>query len=157
MAGPGPPEDRVRRGVMPADAVVASPAGKVRGVAQGELAVFRGVPYAEPPDGPRRFRAPVRRAVWDGVRDATAFGPAAPQPPPAPGAPAAWRPGGGLDCLGLNVWTPAPGGARLPVMVWIHGGLWKYGASSMPQYDGAALASAGAVVVSLNYRVGFEG
>jgi carboxylesterase type B len=143
--------------MQPKDVVVASPAGSVRGASRGGVAVFRGVPYAEAPEGPLRFRAPARRAVWEGVLDGTAFGAAPPQLPPAPGAPPVWRPEAGLDCLSLNVWSPDLGAAGLPVMVWIHGGLWKYGASSMPQYDGAALASAGVVVVSLNYRVGFEG
>lgn len=68
-----------------------------------------------------------------------------------------WRPGDGLDCLTLNVWSPDVGGAGLPVMVWIYGGLWKHGASGMPQYDAARLAAAGVVVVTVNYRVGFEG
>lgn len=143
--------------MRPADVVVTSPAGGVRGMSYGDLAVFRGVPYAEAPEGPLRFRAPVRRARRPGVRDATEFGAAAPQPPAAPGAPPVWRPESGLDCLNLNIWTPRPGEAGLPVMVWIHGGLWKYGASSMPQYDGSALARAGVVVVSPNHRVGFEG
>lgn len=143
--------------MRPSDVLVTSPAGGVRGTSGDGLAVFRGVPYAEAPEGPSRFGAPVRRAVWDGVRDATGFGAAAPQPPAAPGAPPVWRPEAGLDCLSLNLWTPRTGEAGLPVMVWIHGGVWKYGASSMPQYDGSALARAGVVVVSLNYRVGFEG
>lgn len=67
-----------------------------------------------------------------------------------------WRPGDGLDCLTVNVWTPDPGSAGLPVMVWIYGGLWKHGAASMPHYDGATLAASGVVVVTFNYRVGFE-
>jgi carboxylesterase type B len=133
--------------MQPTNLVVASPAGGVQGVSRCGVAVFRGIPYAEAPEGPLRFRAPVRRAAWEGVLDGTSFGAAPPQPSPAPGAPSAWRPEAGLDCLSLNVWSPDLGATGLPVMVWIHGGLWKYGASSMPQYAASALAGAGVVVV----------
>ncbi|MFJ9752692.1 carboxylesterase family protein [Streptomyces chartreusis] len=68
-----------------------------------------------------------------------------------------WQPSDGLDCLTVNVWTPSPGAACLPVMVWIYGGQWAYGASSMPHYDGPVLAGSGVVVVTFNYRTGFEG
>ncbi|WP_274911541.1 carboxylesterase/lipase family protein [Streptomyces sp. WZ-12] len=136
---------------------MATSAGQVRGVARDGIAGFLGIPYAAAPEGPLRFRPPAPAPGWDGVRDATAFGSAPPQLAPGPGAPAAWRPGDGLDCLTVNVWTPQAGAARLPVMVWIYGGLWKYGAASMPHYDGAALAGSGVVVVTFNYRVGFEG
>ncbi len=131
--------------------------GMVRGIDQDGVVSFRGIPYAAAPEGELRFRAPRPAEGWDGVRDAVEFGPAAPQLPPAPGAPPVWRPGDGLDCLRLNVWTPDAGGARLPVMVWIQGGAWKHGTARMPHYDGAALARSGAVVVTLDYRVGFEG
>jgi para-nitrobenzyl esterase len=95
----------------------------------------------------------VPAVAWEGVRDAVAFDAAPPQAAPAPGVPPAWRPGDGLDCLTLNVWSPDLGAAELPVMVWIYGGMWKIGSSGMPQYDAAALARAG-VVVTVNYRVG---
>ena len=137
--------------------IVHSGLGRVRGLAAGDVTAFRGIPYAAPPRGPLRFRPPAPPAAWDGVRDCTAFGTAPPQLPPAPGVPPLWRPELGLDCLTLNVWTPDLGAAGLPVMVWIYGGLWKHGASSMPQYDGAALAARGVVVVTVDYRVGFEG
>jgi len=122
---------------------------------------FRGVPYAEPPLGPLRFAAPRPAAAWSGVRDATRFGPAAPQRPDAlvrrlglfgdePQA---------EDCLTLNVWTPGPGpGDRRPVLVWLHGGAFIGGTSGVPLYDGARLAREGdVVVVTLNYRVGALG
>jgi carboxylesterase type B len=139
------------------DTVVKTARGLVRGLDEGGVAVFRGIPFAAAPEGPLRFLPPVPPAGWDGVRDAVAFGAAPPQSPPAPGVPPVWRPGDGLDCLTLNVWSPDLGAAGLPVMVWIHGGMWKHGSSAMPQYDAAVLARSGVVVVTVNYRVGFEG
>lgn len=139
------------------ETVLRTDLGRVRGHGQDGVHSFKGIPFAAAPEGPLRFRPPAPRAAWDGVRDCAAFGPAPPQLAPAPGAPAAWRPAAGLDCLTLNVWSPDVGAAELPVMVWLYGGLWKYGSSSMPQYDGATLARSGVVVVTVNYRVGFEG
>ncbi|MDF5754385.1 carboxylesterase family protein [Spongiactinospora sp. TRM90649] len=131
--------------------------GLVAGYARDGVVSFKGIPYAAAPDGERRFMAPEPAPSWDGVREATAFGAAPPQLPPAPGVPAIWRPGDGPDCLTVNVWTPSPGAARLPVMVWIYGGRWSHGASSMPHYDGSVLAGSGVVVVTFNHRTGFEG
>jgi carboxylesterase type B len=139
------------------DAIVRTAAGAVRGLVQDGVAVFRGIPFAATPDGPLRFRLPGVAAGWDGVRDAVAFGAAPPQPAPAAGVPSAWRPGDGLDCLTVNVWTPDRGPAGLPVMVWIYGGGWKFGSSGQPGYDATMLAGARVVVVTFNYRVGFEG
>lgn len=150
-----------------AEPVVRTPYGDVRGryeVREGHggdrIAVFRGIPYAAPPFGPRRFRPPVPPTPWDGVRDAGGFGPTAPKPPYSeafarllsdPVVP-------GDDCLNLNVWTPQPArGARLPVMVWIHGGALTRGSSAVPVYDGHAFARDGVVLVSVNYRLGVEG
>ncbi|MFD2418142.1 carboxylesterase/lipase family protein [Amycolatopsis pigmentata] len=130
--------------------------GAVRGSMDGGIAVFKGIPYAAPLDGPRRFQAPVPPSPWDGIREATAFSAAVPQPSQWPGRPPVWSPGDSTDCLSVNVWTPDPG-ANLPVMVWIYGGAFLAGSSSFPQYDGANLARGGVVVVTLNYRVGFEG
>lgn len=137
--------------------VVTTDLGLVRGLASGGVSAFRGIPFASAPEGPLRFMLPAPAAGWDGVRDAVAFGSAPPQPAPAPGVPPFWRPADGLECLTLNVWSPDPGAAGLPVMVWFYGGLWKFGSSSMPQYDAGALAGPGVVVVTVNYRVGFEG
>ena len=128
-------------------------AGRLRGTSEAGLAVFRGIPFAEPPVGPLRFAAPRPVAAWAGVREATQFGP----PPPQAGF-------FGLDplvqdaddWLTVNVWTPDPG-AALPVMVWIQGGAYAIGTSSRPEYDGACLARHGVVVVTFNYRVGVEG
>ncbi|MFJ8938605.1 carboxylesterase/lipase family protein [Streptomyces sp. NPDC102365] len=144
----------------PEDPVVDTPYGAVRGRYEDGLAVFRGIPYAAPPFGPRRFRPPVPPEPWTGVRDAGAFGPTPPKPPYSeafaklladPVVP-------GDDCLNLNVWTPEPGpGARLPVMVWIHGGALTRGSSAIPVYDGRSFARDGVVFVSVNYRLGVEG
>ncbi|THA57480.1 carboxylesterase/lipase family protein [Streptomyces sp. A1136] len=126
----------------------------------GGIHAFRGIPYAAPPVGALRFAAPRPPAAWDGVRDAGAFGPTAPKVPypdryaallADPRIP-------GDDCLNLNVWTPDPSpGARLPVMVWIHGGALTRGSSAVPVYDGAAFARDGVLLVSLNYRLGVLG
>jgi para-nitrobenzyl esterase len=139
------------------DTVVKTDLGQIRGHDEDGIVSFRGVPYAAAPDGPLRFQPPAPAAGWDGVRDCLAFGSPSPQVPAAPGAPSVWRPTDGLDCLTLNVWSPDLGAARLPVMVWIHGGLWKHGWTGMAQYDGAMLTRAGVVVVTVNYRLGFEG
>ncbi|WKK23844.1 carboxylesterase family protein [Streptomyces olivoreticuli] len=125
--------------------------GVVRGRRRQGQAVFRGIPYARPPVGTLRFAAPVPPLPWEGTREAAEFGPAAPQS--GPGA----SPVEGTDWLTLNVCTPDPGAAGLPVLVWIHGGAYIAGASSDPMYDPAALTSAGLVVVSVNYRLGAEG
>ncbi|WP_369274159.1 carboxylesterase/lipase family protein [Streptomyces sp. R11] len=143
-----------------ADPVVSTPYGAVRGRYEEGVAVFRGIPYAAPPFGPHRFRPPVPPEPWDGVREAADFGPTPPKPPYSeafaqylsdPVVP-------GDDCLNLNVWTPEPGpAARLPVMVWLHGGALTRGSSGVPVYDGRPFARDGVVLVSVNYRLGVEG
>ncbi|ANZ43525.1 carboxylesterase [Lentzea guizhouensis] len=127
-------------------------AGAVRGAFEGEVAVFRGIPFAAPPVGPHRFAAPHPVEPWDGVRDALEFGP----PPPQGGAFGMDRAVGGDDWLTANVWSPDLG-SGLPVLVWIHGGAYTIGMSSLPEYDGTRLARGGVVVVTFNYRVGLEG
>ncbi|RFU40151.1 carboxylesterase/lipase family protein [Actinomadura logoneensis] len=139
------------------DVLARTDLGAVRGTESDGLATFRGVPYAAAPEGPLRLRPPAPAEAWDGVRDATRFGAAPPQPPAAPGTPPIWRPEDGMDCLNVNVWTPDLGGGGLPVMVWFYGGAWRIGASPMPHYDAARLARAGVVVVTFDYRTGFEG
>ncbi|MFN3514853.1 MAG: carboxylesterase/lipase family protein [Phenylobacterium sp.] len=137
--------------------VVEAPAGAVRGQALGEVNAFRGVPYAAPPTGERRWKPPATAAVWAGVRDATAFGPACLQPrTPATSIYASELPQLSEDCLTLNIWTPAKAHGA-PVMVWIHGGSLTGGSSREAMYDGAALARRGIVVVSINYRLGVLG
>ncbi|MFC3574615.1 carboxylesterase/lipase family protein [Streptomyces yaanensis] len=144
----------------PSDPVVRTPCGAVRGRYEKGVAVFRGIPFAAPPYGPHRFRPPVPPEPWDGVRDAGAFGPTPPKPPysDAFGRYLSDPVVAGDDCLNLNVWTPEPGpGARLPVMVWVHGGALTRGSSAVPVYDGTAFARDGVVLVSFNYRLGVEG
>jgi para-nitrobenzyl esterase len=134
---------------MSSEPEVRTAAGSVRGRQHGDVAVFRGMPYARPPVGALRFQAPVPAQHWDGVRDASEFGPPAPQSSSPPDASDDW--------LTLNVWSPDLGATGLPVMVWIYGGAYQHGKSSNPHNDGATLAATGAVVVTINYRVGVEG
>lgn len=133
-------------------------AGSVRGSYEHGLAVFRGIPFAQPPFGPRRFLAPQRPDPWEGVREATSFGPPPPQTVrPIPGSPpAAAASDPEPDCLTINVWSPDTSG-RLPVMVWIYGGAYLVGSADQPVYDGANLAGQGVVVVTYNHRVGVDG
>lgn len=130
--------------------------GVVQGFrASAEVVAVLGIPYAAPPFGANRFREPLPAPAWSGVRDCAAFGPIAPQSAHLPGAPV-WSPGD-EDILTLNIWTPAPEGGSLPVLVWIHGGAYTFGSSAQPDFDGTTLARANLVVVTLNYRLGFEG
>lgn len=133
-------------------------AGRLRGSREAGVAVFRGIPFAEPPVGALRFAAPRPVRGWSGVREAVAYGP----PPPQAGVfgmDALAQDTAGDDWLTVNVWSPEPvAGAGLPVMVWIQGGAYLFGTAALPEYDGGRLArDGGVVVVTFNYRVGFEG
>ena len=137
--------------------VVSAPAGSVRGETVGDIATFKGIPYAAPPVGEMRWRPPAPPARWDGVREATRYGAACIQPTPV--IQTIYSADIGTtseDCLTLNVWTPSTTG-QAPVMVWIHGGALVTGSSKEPLYDGARLAQEGVVVVSINYRLGVLG
>lgn len=137
----------------PAPQVTLPHGGRLRGAWEGELRVFKGVRYACEPAGSLRFEAPVAEPPWQGLRDATDFGPPAPQWPRAGHAML-----GAPDCLRLNIWAPqAAAGARLPVMVWVHGGGFFRGSASDPLYDGASFAHQGLVFVSIQYRLGVDG
>ena len=117
---------------------------------------YKGIPFAAPPIGERRWRPPEAVLPWDGVRDGTQFGATCPQTPYPAGSMYAQKPQPqSEDCLFLNVWSAAKTSAeRRPVMVWIHGGALTRGSSSIPPYDGTSLARQGAVVATINYRLG---
>ncbi|MEU0217788.1 carboxylesterase family protein [Streptomyces sp. NPDC006265] len=139
--------------------VVRTTAGAVRGRREAGLAVFRGIPFAEPPVGEARFQAPRPARPWDGIREAHAFGPPPPQDLGSLGGRGLLDLPAGDEWLTVNVWTPEPDpAARRPVMVWIYGGAYKLGHSGSPGYDARHIAADGdVVVVSLNYRLGMEG
>lgn len=128
--------------------------GALHGAVAGDTVVYKGIPYAAPPVGTMRWRAPAPAAGWTGVREATRFGADCVHSrheweADRNGAPMS------EDCLFLNVWAPAKpvkGGA--PVMFWIHGGSFTAGSGSQAVYDGARLAARGVVVVTINYRLG---
>ena len=133
--------------------VVTTLSGALRGEAVGSATagvdVFRGVPFAQPPLGPLRFRAPQPVGPWSGVRDATHFAAAAMQPE-APEVPQS------EDCLYLNVWAPQQPGPH-PVFVWVHGGGFTGGHSFAPIFDGTGFAQQGIVCVTIGYRLGVFG
>lgn len=141
-----------------AQPVVQAPAGAMQGSEQGDVRIFRGIPYAQPPMGTMRWKPPATLPTWQGVRKANDFGPACVQPrarssgiytnPPERMA---------EDCLTLNIWTP-DGAKAVPVFVWIHGGALVGGYSHERMYDGARMAArGGAIIVSINYRLGILG
>jgi para-nitrobenzyl esterase len=144
---------------MVTTAQVRTDAGSVEGSASadGKVQIFKGIPYAAPPVGALRWKEPQPVPAWQGVKKATEFGARCMQGnvysdmvfrDTAPSE----------DCLYLNVWTPeASPDAKLPVMVWIHGGGFQAGATSEPRQDGEHLAHKGVVIVSMNYRLGIFG
>ncbi len=133
--------------------------GRLEGRRADGVDRFLGIPFAQPPTGARRFRAPEPAEPWSGVRAADACGAAAPQNALDVGVLPGMEVGRQAeDCLFLNVYTPAADAGRRPVMVWIHGGAFLLGAGSQLLYDGAALARRGdVVVVTINYRLGALG
>ena len=136
------------------EATVTLGDGIVQGTVEDGIAVFRGIPFAAPPVGDLRWKAPQPAKPWNGVLMADEFAPAPVQ------VTAPWR--GDMttseDCLYLNVWTPAKAGnEKLPVMVWIYGGGFSNGSTSAPGYSGENIAAKGVVLVSVAYRVGALG
>ena len=147
----------------PAPVIVRITEGSLAGIRQGPAAAFLGIPYAAPPVGRNRWRAPQPAPRWEGVRPARKFAASCWQAM-SPGGVGPWTheymPQGRAseDCLYLNVWTPAPDlRHRLPVLVWVPGGGFVSGSGSAAVYDGARLAAQGIVVVTINYRVGLFG
>lgn len=136
--------------------LVAIDSGPVQGVRERGVLALKGIPYAAPPVGPRRWQPPAPVPAWTTPLDGSRFGPACPQllqelmlDDIGPAS---------EDCLTLNAWTAAAHPAeRRAVMVWVHGGAYLQGASSQRPYDGAALAARGVVVVTINYRLGVFG
>jgi para-nitrobenzyl esterase len=150
--------------VSPSFAAIKDPVRVEQGLLAGadgrspDVRVYRGIPFAAPPIGDLRWEAPQPAASWTGVRQATQFGNACVQPPFPSNGIYATAPPIGEDCLYLNIWTPAKSADdRLPVMVWIHGGGFDRGTGAASGYDGENLASKGAVIVTVNYRLGIFG
>jgi para-nitrobenzyl esterase len=143
-----------------AEPLVRTDYGALRGQQVSGVQVFRGVPFAQPPVGDLRWREPQPPKPWAGIREATRYSAGCVQEPPTPGAPYSAEflalPDLSEDCLYLNIWTPKTSGRR-PVLVFIHGGAFQAGSTSVPIYDGADLARNGVVVVTVNYRLGVFG
>lgn len=150
-------------GIEALEATISS--GTLRGSVTDGIRRFLSIPYAAPPFGPRRFQLPVTPEAWTGVREATQFGPAAPQTPyrgrTGQLLPSLTSEGTDQDILTANVWAPASAtdsaSEPLPVVLWIHGGAFERGGSSITGYDGTSFARDGVVFVSANYRLGSEG
>jgi para-nitrobenzyl esterase len=133
--------------------------GAVRGRIASGIFSFLGIPYAAAPFGANRMLPPQPVTGWDGEREATVYGPTVPKGdyPPQYGRLFPEVVIAGDDCLNLNVWTPDPNAAGLPVLVWIHGGSFMNGSGSVAEYDGSAFARDGVVCVTINYRLSAEG
>ena len=139
---------------MAADTTAKVEQGVLQGVRKDGLTVYRGIPFAAPPVGDLRWRAPQPAAKWEGMRLADKFAPQCVQASFGPGPASAMS----EDCLYLNVWSPAKSNSeKVPVLVWIYGGGFAGGATSIPTYSGEVLAKKGVVLVSIAYRVGTFG
>jgi para-nitrobenzyl esterase len=133
--------------------IVADENGKLRGAVEDGVASWKAIPFAAPPVGKLRWRAPQPAANWSGVRDATSYSNDCMQKPfGGDAAPLGTTPA--EDCLYANVWKPAKATGKLPVIVWIYGGGFVNGGASPPTYSGAHMAQQGVMFVSFNYRLG---
>ncbi len=142
--------------------VVRTADGALQGAVREGVQSYLGIPFAAPPVGPNRWRAPQPVTAWEGTRDATRFGHSCWQGV-TPGGFGPWsreyvvQGDVSEDCLYLNLWAPAERRAPLPVLVWIYGGGFNSGSGALPLYDGRRLAARGIIVVNVNYRVGALG
>lgn len=131
--------------------IVRVEGGKVEGIQEDGLSVFKGIPFAAPPVGELRWKPPQPVKDWDTILKADRFAPACPQRTSQGSKPGNFS----EDCLYLNIWTPARSAKeKLPVMVWIYGGGFAFGSTSIPGYSGEQLAKMGVIVVSVAYRLG---
>ena len=138
-----------------APAAISVDGGQIAGTSADGVRAYKGIPFAAPPVGELRWKAPQPVVPWSGVKAADTFGSQCMQQPYPANSPYASAPAPtSEDCLYLNVWTAAGAGEKRPVMVWIHGGAWTRGSGATPTYDGTAFAKKGVVVVTANYRLG---
>lgn len=162
-----PPQDQQHEQTSaPAIAdVVEVEGGKIRGVKEGEVFSFKGIPYAAPPVGEKRWKRPQPVQPWEGIKNCTQFGNSAFQPPQevVEGSKdtaefLVSNKNYSEDCLNLNVWTKeGKTDEKRPVIVYVHGGAWVAGGSSCDVYNGVNIAKEGVVFVSINYRLGIFG